>query len=203
MLSRSHIIIRNFFRSELSTLKHTQALYLNKSPFTVFKVISDIDKYKEFIPWCTSSYTYNKKENSLTSSITIGYPPFTLNYIANVDFEFPYKIHSGSNKNSVFDLHESLWEFYPDGQCLRSNELIVPVNNTRAMYNISFRFTSTMVQNFTQLVFDQVIKETAIAFQKHINSLKDDEPCFYNKQTKTYSKTREEERTIDILNNLN
>jgi ribosome-associated toxin RatA of RatAB toxin-antitoxin module len=197
MLTRSRLIRRGFF-GEPDTLKHTQALYFNKSPYTVFKVISDIDKYKEFIPWCTSSYTYNKKENSIASSITIGYAPLTLTYIANVDFEFPHKIHSASNKNAVFDLHESLWQFYPDGQCLKSNDLIVPVDKTRAMYSISFRFTSATVQSFTQLVFDQVIKETANAFQKHINSLKEDEPCFYNKQTKTYYKTKEECITADI-----
>jgi Oligoketide cyclase/lipid transport protein len=57
----------------------------------VINLILDIDKYKEFLPWCKNSYIVEKKENDLVKTISanleIGYKQFADTYTSLVTLD--------------------------------------------------------------------------------------------------------------------
>ena len=178
------ILVRNFFL-QAEMLSNRTILHLNRSPLTCYDAVSDMNKYPEFVQWIRKVQLHKLSDKKCDCDMTIGFPPITQSYISHVTLDYPTKIVSISNANSVFDTLESVWEFYPDKKSLEAEGNEVKVDHCDAHYYVKFRFASPIYQNLSNVVFNMIFTETSKAFTKRINGLKNVD-CFYDKEKKIY-----------------
>ena len=81
----------------------------------VINLILDIDKYKEFLPWCKNSYIVEKKENDLVKTISanleIGYKQFADTYTSLVTLDKNKSEISVKHLNGPLKKLNNIWKF--------------------------------------------------------------------------------------------
>ncbi|XP_074659691.1 coenzyme Q-binding protein COQ10 homolog B, mitochondrial-like isoform X2 [Tubulanus polymorphus] len=79
----------------------------------MYRVAADVDSYTEFVPWCKQAYTTDHTRGRCKAHMTIGFPPLSENYIANVTTERPNLVKSICKDGRMFDLLATTWKFSP------------------------------------------------------------------------------------------
>ena len=96
-------------------LKTTKFIRFDKSPLTVFSVVKDVNRYKDFLPWCMDSQVTKPGEEELEADLTIGFGPFNQKYGSRVIMKYPKTIESLAVENWLFNRLDSMWKLDPDG----------------------------------------------------------------------------------------
>ena len=64
----------------------------------MFDIVAQVDKYKEFVPWCTHSTIYNKRPGFLNCKLAVGFPPLMQEkYNSAVTLHRPNMVKVGDN----------------------------------------------------------------------------------------------------------
>ena len=50
----------------------------------MYAVVSDVDDYKHFVPWCRDSVVYMRKPGYLKAKLAVGFPPLIEKYSSAV-----------------------------------------------------------------------------------------------------------------------
>ena len=90
----------------------------------LIKMVLDIEKYPEFVPWCLNSKIYSKKDNAdkieIIADLTIGKSFFNETYKSFVIYEkLNDTIHTTNMKGPLKHL-ENKWVFKQEGNNSRS-----------------------------------------------------------------------------------
>lgn len=161
-------VIRRYFLIQPKEISKKTTLFFIHPPDTCYDIVSRIEDYPKFVYWVQDVKFLSA--NDLTSDyfITIGFPPFTQSYTSQVIYEPPHKFSLLSNKNEIFEVLESIWEFRPSSK----NELEPSSNlpfQCEGHYSVKFKFSSPIYQKFSQVVINKLFSETSKAFIKHVN----------------------------------
>jgi coenzyme Q-binding protein COQ10 len=62
------------------------------SPEKMFKIVADVEKYREFVPYCKGSKIISSNGNSMKAELTVGFHSFEEKYVSNVDLDHPNKV---------------------------------------------------------------------------------------------------------------
>lgn len=84
----------------------------------MFSIVADVQKYKEFVPWCTNSTLVYSREGSSSPrnekyQMEIGFPPISERYNSNVTFVKPYLVKAVSTEGRLFNHLVTEWKFSP------------------------------------------------------------------------------------------
>lgn len=127
-------------------------------PYTaeqMFDLVADVDKYKEFIPWCVGS-RINKRdgEGVFYADLVVGYKMFRERFSSKVILERPNHLFIEYQRGPLKNL-KNHWHFTPtaDGGCTID-------------FSVEFEFKNRMLQGFAQMFFDKVIIRMVDAFEK-------------------------------------
>lgn len=58
----------------------------------MFEVVSQVDHYQEFLPWCKKSVVTSRGPEFLKADLMVGFPPVSESYTSFVTFKKPYFI---------------------------------------------------------------------------------------------------------------
>ena len=89
---------------------HKETRLLPYTPTQMFDLVADIDKYCDFLPWCTSAKVVERKDGELTADLVIGYGPLHETYTSRVILERPKRIEVVGVKGP-FRYLDNVWEF--------------------------------------------------------------------------------------------
>ena len=53
-------------------MRHEERRVINHSPLNLFKLVSDVKKYPEFLPWCLGARVKNICKNNFDADLIIG-----------------------------------------------------------------------------------------------------------------------------------
>lgn len=67
----------------------------------MFDVISDVEHYTEFLPWCEQSAVKSRTSTQIVSDLTIGMMPVTESYTSIVTMKRPFVIRAGNDGKST------------------------------------------------------------------------------------------------------
>lgn len=85
-----------------------------ESPARMYSLINDIDRYPEFVPWCTAARVESRKEGEVVATLTIKRGPlraeFTTRNLLEQDKRVLMQFVSGP-----FSVLEGLWTLTPLG----------------------------------------------------------------------------------------
>jgi len=122
----------------------------------MFTIVSDVENYSKFLPWCESSVVTQRDASYIQANLVIGMKPVTESYTSRVFLRKPSLIVAESNKGAHFKQMLTKWQFSPG---LKS----VP-QSTIVDFYVSLEFRSSIHANIANVFFNEVVKAMAGAF---------------------------------------
>lgn len=149
--------------SSLSSQKYTITKKFNFSQSLIYSLISRVDLYHEFIPYCTSSFI--TKKDPITNQPTIaglrvGFQAFDEEFTCNLECEKPNSVIAKSITHSLFYFLETEWKL----ASIKSDS-----NNENcciATLNLNYEFKSMLYNQVSSLFAKKVASLMTKAFEK-------------------------------------
>ena len=123
----------------------------------MFELVSDIEKYPEFLPWCISCRIRSRVENEILADMVIGYKMFRERFTSQVTLTEPERIDVAYSEGP-FKFLNNHWIFLrePDGSCTID-------------FFVEFEFRSKLMQRIIGSVFNEAVKIMVHSFEKRAN----------------------------------
>lgn len=126
----------------------------------IYKLVSRVDLYHEFIPYCTSSFITERDETTNEPSVAglrVGFQAFDEEFSCNLECHKPEVVVAKSITHSVFHFLETRWEITP----LPSNK-----DHCTAVLNLSYEFKSSLYNQVSALFAKKVSSLMVKAFER-------------------------------------
>lgn len=155
----SHMHVRHFlsgFAPETSKVYHERRL-LGWSPDQLYEVVSQVDQYSNFVPWCAKSTVLTGRADSgyLEAELEVGFQVFVERYTSKVTLQRPDRVHSSVADSRLFDHLESTWIMKPGPQ----------PGTTWLVFKVDFAFRSSLHRHVADMFFSEVVKRMMGAFE--------------------------------------
>lgn len=134
-------------------------------PFNIdklYEMVSDIESYPKFIPWCSDAKIIEKDGNIVIADLSVCFKSFCAKYTSEVLFnDQDKKIAVESIKGPFKHLHQG-WKFT---KC--------EDDKTFVEFEIDFSMKSKILETMISLVFDHACKKMMQAFEDRAHKLFD------------------------------
>ncbi|GME87636.1 unnamed protein product [Ambrosiozyma monospora] len=123
----------------------------------IYELISSVDKYHEFIPYCTDSFIRGRDANGEPSiaGLRVGFQKFDEEFTCDLTCQKPSAVVAKSITHSLFYFLETEWTVHK-------------VNDThcKAVLNLKYEFKSTLYNKVSSLFARKVASLMTKAFEK-------------------------------------
>lgn len=125
----------------------------------MYAVVSDVEKYPEFLPWVVALRVLSRRDNGLTAEMAVGYGALRERYTSDVTLDpVQHRIDVVQTKGP-FKTLENHWRFTPkDGGC-------------EVEFAIAFEFQSRLLHGVAGQAFEKVMLKMADAFEARAAAL--------------------------------
>ena len=128
------------------------------SKVNLIKMVLDIEKYPDFVPWCLNAKIYNKNDKGdkieITADLTIGKSFFNETYKSFVIYEKSSDTIQVTNLDGPLKHLENKWFFKEKG------------TNSEVDFQIDFELKNKILNMLMIKSFDIGLKKIANAFEK-------------------------------------
>ena len=137
-----------------------QEVVINHSAINIYKIVLDIEKYPEFIPWCTAARIHSKTKKNIIADLVVNYKFFQKTFTSDVRF----------NSNNL-DINI----IYMDGPLknLQNQWSFEKVEDkkTKVHFEIKFEFKNIFYQKITELFFNLIENKMIQSFKKRADEI--------------------------------
>lgn len=127
----------------------------------MYEVVSDVENYHKFVPWCKQSLVLTKTQGHLRANLIVGFPPINEQYTSSVTLVKPYMVKAVCTDGKLFHHLLTVWRFSPG---LKREQQSCVVD-----FQINFEFRSAFHSHLSNLFFDQVARQMESAFIKEVD----------------------------------
>jgi coenzyme Q-binding protein COQ10 len=136
--------------------------FVNYTAKQMFDLVSDVESYPEFLPWCSDAKIIQKLENSrFIADLTVRFNIFMQKYRSNVVVKSEGGIYfiSVESVNGVFETLKCLWVFTP-------NE-----SGADIRFEVDLEFKSSLFQELVVLLFEEVSRKIISKFESRAKKI--------------------------------
>ncbi len=119
----------------------------------LYALVADIEKYPEFLPWCTGLRVRKRDAQVITADMIIGFKVFREKFTTRVTLNPPQRIDV-AYLDGPFKYLNNHWIFNPVGE--RACEID---------FYVDFEFRSFILQKAIGVVFNEAVKKMINAFE--------------------------------------
>lgn len=138
---------------------HAEKRVLPYTPEQMFELVSDIERYPEFLPWCLACRVKRRpSDDEVVADMVIGFKMFRERFTSRVACHSSRRIDV-SYEDGPFKYMKNHWLFedHPDG-CLID-------------FYVDFEFRSRLLQSAIGAVFNEAVRRMIQAFEARAQQL--------------------------------
>ena len=139
--------------------RHTETRALPFAPADMFDLVADIERYPEFLPWCTAARIRDREPGGLLADLEIGYRMFVETFTSRVTLRRPGAIDVVCERGPFRHLRNA-WRFAPAGE-----------GACELRFEIDFAFRSRILEHMIGRVFDRAFGHMVESFERRAASL--------------------------------
>jgi coenzyme Q-binding protein COQ10 len=143
---------------------HAEKRRLPHTPEQMFDLVSDVEKYPEFLPWCVATRIRSRDGDTITADMVIGYKMFRERFTSKVVLDRPGMRIDVAYSEGPFKYLNNHWLFIEDGK-----GVIVD-------FYVDFEFRSRLLQKLIGAVFNEAVKIMVHTFEKRAQNIFDTLP---------------------------
>lgn len=138
---------------------HAEKRKLPYSEEQLFRLVADVEKYPEFLPWCLGARIRKREGNVLWADLIIGFKMVRERFTSKVVLKGPHRIDVAYSEGP-FKYLNNHWVFEPD-----------PDGGTWIDFYVDFEFRSRMLQAIIGTLFSEAVARMVAAFEKRARDL--------------------------------
>eukprot|EP01031_Cornospumella_fuschlensis_P028334 gene28334-34210_t len=158
---QSQVRKRFFFQQTPHMKRHHERKLIKYPPELLYEVVSDVDKYHEFVPWCQKSKVLSKNNESMSAELTVGFKYFTEKYISQVQLKPDKFVSACSTQTNLFEYLKTEWKFSP----------AQAPGTTWVSFQVDFKFRSTLYNEVSEYFLSEVVCNMVKAFEERCKQL--------------------------------
>lgn len=140
-------------------IKHKEIQLSTYSPRQLCDLVLDVEKYPEFLPWCSAARIHKVEKNIIIAELAINFKSFDSKYTSKIEFFIP------EDKDAFHSIKVDLMEgpfkyLYNNWQFKRDLQKQI----TEVSFEIEFEFNSKILQKLMGLVFERALITMMNAF---------------------------------------
>lgn len=138
------------------------------SPSDIFMIVTDIEKYKEFVPFVTDSFVNNRDAQGLPleAGLRVGWKLFDEKFVCALRCDLNKSVMAESVSHALFDTLYTEWTFQPKKNILTSDQDLC-----LAELSLHYRFKNPLY-NLISSAFSHLVTLIMIkAFEERVNQL--------------------------------
>ena len=140
-------------------MKHEERRIIKHTPSNLFKLVSDVKRYPEFLPWCLGARVKNNRKNNFEADLIIGFKIYKEIYSSEISLDNINKKIIVNYKDGPFEYLENYWVF-------KDNK-----NGCEVEFMVNFKFKSVFLQTLMETLFSEAVHRMVGAFEKRANEL--------------------------------
>ena len=142
-------------------MKHEERRIINHTPSNLYKLVSDVKKYPEFLPWCLGARVKNNKKDSFDADLIIGFKIYKEIYSSQINLDNINKKIIVNYKSGPFEYLQNYWIFNENKK------------GCEVEFMVNFKFKSVFLQTLMETLFAEAVKRMVSAFENRANQLYD------------------------------
>ncbi|CAF0768571.1 unnamed protein product [Rotaria sordida] len=152
------------FQSAKKTEQYAERRLLGYTAAEMYHVVVDVEKYREFVPWCIRSDILKPVyPNMFKANMEIGFQVVKERYLALVTHQKPTLVKSVCSDGRLFNHLITEWRFLP-GIEQEPRSCVLD-------FYVSFEFRSALHATLAHMFFDEVVRQMVSAFLKRAEKL--------------------------------
>ena len=150
-------------------ISHHETRLVPYSAELMYAVVSDVEKYPQFLPWVVALRVLSRRENGLTAEMAVGYGALRERYTSDVrldpeartiDVVEAHKAKGGG----PFKTLENHWRFVPQKNPEGGD-------GCKVEFSITFEFNSRLLHGVAGKAFEKVLLKMTDAFEARTAAL--------------------------------
>jgi len=140
-------------------ISHRETRWVPYSAELMYAVVSDVEKYPQFLPWVLALRVLARRENGMTAEMAVGYGALRERYTSDVRLDPAARAIDVVEIEGPFKTLENHWRFTPqDDGC-------------EVEFSILFEFKNRLLHNVAGQAFEKVLMKMADAFEARAAAL--------------------------------
>ena len=133
--------------------KHAEQRVLRHSPQQMFELVSDVERYPEFLPWCLGTRITKREGNSLDADMLIGFRMFRERFGSHVVLDRASRKINVRYTHGPFRYLVNCWRFLPHAEGCEID------------FSVDFQFRSRLLQKIMGSLFTEAVHRMVRAFE--------------------------------------
>ncbi|MCA8929400.1 MAG: type II toxin-antitoxin system RatA family toxin [Alphaproteobacteria bacterium] len=131
---------------------HAERRFLPYRPEQLYALVADVERYPEFLPWCTACRITSRNGHVITADLIIGFKMIRERFTSRVTLSPEERIDVEYTSGPLRYLNNH-WRFEPaPGGCVID-------------FHIDFEFKSRLFQRLAGVVFNEAVRRMVAAFE--------------------------------------
>lgn len=138
---------------------HAEKKVLPYTPEQMYRLVADVEKYPEFLPWCLAARIRRREGNVMYADLVIGFKMVRERFTSRVELDEPGRRIDVQYTEGPFQYLNNHWIFTPHerGVCVD--------------FYVDFEFRSKMLQKIMGVLFNEAVRRMVQAFETRADQL--------------------------------
>ena len=135
-----------------SVTEHSESRTVPYSADVMYRIVADVERYPDFLPWVIALRLLSREENALTAEMAVGYGPFRERYTSKLKLDPAARTIDVAAAKGPFRKLENHWRFTPEN------------DGCRIDFSVAFEFRNPLMQAAARKAFEAVLLKMTDAF---------------------------------------
>ena len=142
-------------------ISHTETRSVPYPAELMYAVVSDVEKYPEFLPWVVALRVLARKPDGMSAEMAVGYGGLRERYTSDIKLTPAIHRIDVTQTSGPFRVLENHWQFTPKGE------------GCEVTFSILFEFKSRLLHSVAGAKFEKVMLKMADAFEARAKDIQE------------------------------